>query len=459
MKKKYLIIPFVLGLFIPLTLASISRNKVESAPPISSYSSRIEKYRQQAIASLVEVDLTKYRDEQKEEILSLKEETINNINKSEDYAEIDSIVSSYNRYVLTIKTDEQLTIEEQEAHEAIGDIYYISSLDDLLEFRDDVNYGYSYKGDTVILTEDITIPSNVSFGDPIGNTDGKPFSGVFDGNNHTITGLTLSGHDSIALFSRVTGGTVKNLKMAEVDISLTSSGTQRSAAVVARANNAVVDNVHVLSGTISGITQTGGVVAFAMETVVIQNCSNAASVSSTGTSAGGILGTTHTDATSKMVRNCVNTGSITSTSDGIGGIVGGNSSKTTATFNVIDCINEGVVSGRNYVGGVIGIAREAIQAESGVTNCVNRGNVVASGKTGIGGVAGFARLNVTNCSIVYSVLIKGAAASTYPDIGCTVDGSVGSTSGKYGYISGGMGWGATQSGGKLINPDGSDYNS
>ena len=458
MRKKIIFVPLFLGLFLLANALPIKHTNGDVSVATPSYTSRIEKYRLEAIDDLNSVDYTLYRSNEVSELQALLTATINKINNSEDTNEIDSIVSSYNRYVLTVKTDAQLTEEEQSLVPA-SDIYYISSLEDLLEFRDDVNSGYSYSGDTVVLTTDITIPSGTAFGDCIGKAETCAFSGTFDGGNHTISGFkqNVSGVYP-ALFAFVTNGTIKNLKMADVNI--TSTATQRAAAFVARANNLVIENCHTLSGTITGNKQIGGVVAFSLGELLIQNCSNAATINGQGDAIGGILGSTHSDAPTKIIKNCINTGSVNNTKSGTtgtGGIIGSNIGNSSNILKIIDCVNEGAISGISYVGGIIGIGRAALLSDSVISNCVNKGNITGTGSTAWGGVAGFSRFNISDCSCLYSVTIKGNAASTLSAVGCTISGGGGASSNSSGYITGGVGNGATQSGGKLINTDGSEY--
>ena len=459
MHKKIIFIPLFLGLFLLANVLPVKQNHEEVTIATPSYTSRVEKYREAALKNLNEVDLSLYRSAEASELQALLESTINKINSSEDCNEIDSIVSSYNRYILSVKTDAQLTEEEEGSLTPVSTTYYITNLDDLLELRDDVNSGYSYSGETVVLTNDITIPSGTSFGDCIGKLESCAFSGTFDGGNHTISGFkqNVSGVYP-ALFAFVTNGTIKNLKMANVNI--TSTASQRAAAFVARANNVVVDNCHVLSGTISGNKQIAGVVAFSMGELLIQNCSNAATINGQGDSIGGIIGATYNDVPTKIIQNCINTGSVNNTKSsttGTGGILGSNTGNSSNILKIIDCVNEGTISGISYVGGIVGIGRAALLSDSVISNCINKGNVTGTGTTAWGGVAGFSRFNIVDCACLYSVTIKGKAASSLSAVGCTISGGGGASSNSSGYITGGVGNGATQSGGKLINADGSEY--
>lgn len=386
MKKIYLIIP----LFLVLSLASLPLSKThiqEDMSQASSYASRIEKYQQEAINSLNEVDLNDYRSEQVEEINSLKQATIAKINQCQNYDEIDSIVSSYNRFLLTIKTDAQLTEEEAEEIPQ-AETYYISTLNDLFDFRDDVNAGYNYAGETVVLTNDIVIPNGTVFGDSIGNVDTKPFSGTFDGGGHTISGFTKSGPDSVALFSRVTNGTIKNLKMENVNVTVTSS--QRAAGVVSRAMGATLDNVHVTSGTISGPKQNGGLVGVCVnELSTITNCSNHASVTGTSNTVtdygnGGLVGFIHSGGVT--ISNSINYGTVEAGATGAGGIIG---TQIAGNVNISNSDNRGNIHGtKEGVGGILGYIKVSAASSVAISGCTNYAQVKGDSGNGFGGIFG-----------------------------------------------------------------------
>ncbi len=93
---------------------------------------------------------------------------------------------------------------------------YIYIWEQLNEFRNSVNNGNNFSGKTVTLGANITLPS--TSWTPIAN-----FKGVFDGNNKTISGLTISipandnAPTAIGLFG-TNNGTIKNLRLINVNI-------------------------------------------------------------------------------------------------------------------------------------------------------------------------------------------------------------------------------------------------
>lgn len=67
--------------------------------------------------------------------------------------------------------------------------YEIGSLDQLKLFRDAVNEGYNFKGETVKLTASINL--NNEEWTPIGKS-GATFQGTFDGQGNTVSNLKIT---------------------------------------------------------------------------------------------------------------------------------------------------------------------------------------------------------------------------------------------------------------------------
>lgn len=87
---------------------------------------------------------------------------------------------------------------------------------------------------------------------PIGTAD-KPFSGNFDGNGHTISGLNYSG-EYAGLFGYMNNGTISNIKLADSSfVNGTASGGICAVNNGGTIENSAVDNVAVSGGTAGGI--------------------------------------------------------------------------------------------------------------------------------------------------------------------------------------------------------------
>ena len=216
----------------------------------------------------------------------------------------------------------------------------ISSEEELKDFRTRVNNGE--KSLCAKLTADITLTDEW---EPISNVafPADAFAGTFDGNGHTISGLSGSN----GLFGFVNGATIRNLKV-EGTISSTSANV----------------------GGIVGKTQTG---------TKIENCAFTGSVSSTSTGntagVGGIVGKVNTG--SLTITNCYNTANVTS-SKNAGGILGYSGAAGTKIEN---CFNTGTISGTYASGGIVG---SMTSSKSSISNCYwtqpDDGNGLGSGK-------------------------------------------------------------------------------
>ena len=213
--------------------------------------------------------------------------------------------------------------------------YEISSYAGLKVFADIVN-GVSNPNNlagpqsaNAILTADITATDNDWT--PIGNS--SIYTGTFDGNGHTITGLTFndSSVDYVGLFGYIQG--VKDSGGAAI--------------------GGIVKNVGLEGGSIIGRSCAGGVVGCNKGTVI--NCYNTGAVSGSGY-VGGVAGLSY-----GTVTNCYNTGDVSGSGTYVGGVAGFIANNAEVT----NCYNTGAVSGQRYVGGVVGFNSNQGKA----TNC------------------------------------------------------------------------------------------
>lgn len=219
---------------------------------------------------------------------------------------------------------------------------------------DDGNGTYNLKGITFHLANNIELTGTWT---PISNVTyyGDAFAGTFDGNGHTISGLTGSN----GLFVFVNGATIQNLKVI---------------------------------GTISGKSvNVGGIVGKTQGTVTIKNCSFSGSVSTTnsGSSAGvgGIVGKVNSG--TLTVKNCANHATVTAANGCPGGIIGYAGSNQ---ITVSNCYNDGSISGKWYPSG---ICASNTSTKSKISNCYNAGSV--SGGTNYAGISAYFKGNSTGC--------------------------------------------------------------
>ena len=129
-----------------------------------------------------------------------------------------------------------------------ADVIEIGTVEQLKTFRDAVNNGNNYSGKTVKLTADLDLQGENWT--PIGSLAADPvlaFYGIFDGNNHTISHLTINQSGNVGLFYHL-NTTIKNLTLTDVNI----TGTYQTGAFAAYCSGlGTIENCHVNGGTIT----------------------------------------------------------------------------------------------------------------------------------------------------------------------------------------------------------------
>lgn len=212
---------------------------------------------------------------------------------------------------------------------------------------------------------------------PIGNAD-FPFSGSFDGQNKTISNLTISNAttENQGLFG-VFDCSLSDEKRCLSNICVTGSITTSSPYVgglVGQATNIVFQNCENYIAINSSSETVGGLVGQA-DTCDFIGCTNYADIISTSSSSynlcvGGIAGLI-TDVTAKY---CYNAGDI-SANMSVGGIFGFEQSSSISYPTIEYCVNTGVITGSSYYGGIVGYASKALS----LGYCANYGEITYSG--------------------------------------------------------------------------------
>ena len=336
--------------------------------------------------------------------------------------------------------------ESRELEQVNGE-YQIYTADDLKEFAAIVN-GTAEGIDqntsaNAKLMNDIDLTSVCSEEEgvswtPIGNSYNNAYTGTFNGDGHTISGLYINrSADYQGLFGYLSTdsdntGTVQNLS-----VSGSVKGNDYVGGIAGQNNGNVINCA--FSGSVSGNSSVGGVVGYNSSSGTVKNCYNTGAVSGSGNYVGGVVGYN-----GGTVENCYNTGAVNSSSNQVGGVVGyndlgasvdncyntgavnssGNRVGGVVGYNVStvkNCYNTGAVSGNRYVGGVVG------DNDGGrVENCYNTGEVsgLDSGSgNSVGGVVGWNdNGTVTNCYNTGKV----TGSSDYSYIGGVVGDNSGS---------------------------------
>lgn len=175
-------------------------------------------------------------------------------------------------------------------------------------------------GSNFQVTSDIDLGGCVWTG---GIASGSAFSGVFDGDGHVISGLTISSSEQeVGLFTRIGGGTVRDLGFTgDVTAAYTGSGNRTSS--VGALAGAVVS-----TATVERVFTTGDVTATLTmsESCFMSMCSAAATVyvgGLVGSWNGGTLGDSFAtgNATGSSFASIINPGSVSAYTQA-GGLIG-----------------------------------------------------------------------------------------------------------------------------------------
>ena len=236
--------------------------------------------------------------------------------------------------------------------------YQISDAEQLYWFAQQINNN----GETsisAVLTADIIVNENVLNADgtlntssvltewtPIGNKSNQ-YTGTFDGQNHTISGLYFNDEnvDCVGLFGYNSCGTIKN--------------------------------VGVIDSYFNGKDCVGGICGF--NSVTIENCYSTSTISGKG-GIGGVCGANcghSTDGVIGKIESSYNTGVVNGKTF-VGGVCGNSDGTITNSYNT------GVVNGKGGIGGVCGWNF----GENGkIEACYSTGRT--AGKNSVGGVCGY----------------------------------------------------------------------
>ncbi|UCG55888.1 MAG: hypothetical protein JSU70_13570 [Phycisphaerales bacterium] len=191
---------------------------------------------------------------------------------------------------------------------------------------------------------------------------GTPFAGVFDGNGHTVSNLTIVGASYLGLFGEIDNAAISDLGLEAVDV----DGSGGFVGSLAGYAPGTISNCYG-SGTVSGAgVCVGGLLGSAAG--CITRCYSTAEVSGSNV-AGGLVGNSRGNITESHSTGVVNG------SHRVGGLVGNNRGSITESYSA------GAVSGDSEIGGLVGMNDDASITESYSTGAV-------SGDSHIGGLVG-----------------------------------------------------------------------
>ncbi len=298
-----------------------------------------------------------------------------------------------------------------------ADPYVITSAAQLRVFSDHVD-----AGDPAWISAVVALGADIDLGgaafDPIGE-EGKAsqnkdrlFSGTFDGQGHTISGLAITGtydtEANLGLFSAL-GGTarVRNVTLEEVRIEAAQTGAAAS----------------IRAGGIAGDTLSASPRA-----TIVDGCTVSGSVTVSASDgqafSGGILGRVFTRA---AIINCVSDAQVTAKSSGTynaaygGGLAGMTGNATvvanSAVFGAVSAENTTGSASDAYAGGISGMLSSAAY------NVYTQAEIALSAKDGAeqpytGALAGLAAASASGNNLYYAsdaaITLNGSAAQSVP---------------------------------------------
>jgi hypothetical protein len=248
-----------------------------------------------------------------------------------------------------------------------NDPYWIIRVEDLLllgsspedydkHFRLMSNIDLSkYPYDRALIAPDMNTTEN--------GFQGTSFSGVFDGNGHTIWNLTITGENYLGLIGHISG---ENAKIVDLGLLVPKidAGTGGLAGSLVGHNEGTITNCYVMMGVVSG--------------------------------QGGLAGENY-----GTITKCYFTGNVSGIS-GVGGLVGLNG-WLDGTGMISDCYVIGSVSGNNIVGGLVG------RNESAIMSCYATSEI--SGNEPVGGLVGVHETGGTVVGSFWDIEISGLTTS------------------------------------------------
>ena len=201
------------------------------------------------------------------------------------------------------------------------------------------------------------------------DSGGTAFTGVFDGDGHTISNFTYdsNGVDDIGLFGVVDdpNAEVKNLGLISPNIN--AVGGDNVGVLVGQLDSGSLVGCYVEGGSVTGYRRIGGLLGDNLGSIL--DCYSTCSVTGSNYSVGGLVGSNRGD-----IQGSYSMGDVTGNKD-VGGLVGG------SRFNIFNSYSSSSVTGGDHVGGLVGYSSGSI------SSCYSSGSV--AGDSNVGGLVGY----------------------------------------------------------------------
>ncbi|MCK4521865.1 MAG: hypothetical protein KAU20_04780, partial [Nanoarchaeota archaeon] len=174
------------------------------------------------------------------------------------------------------------------------------------------------------------------------------FTGIFDGNGHSITGLSSSSPGCGGGFVNCNRGIIKNCVFAGHVQGVYHGSGYYDIGGIAGCNYGLITNCH-SAVTVSADNRVGGIAGDNTNGGTITYCSSSGAINGVYR-VGGLVGRNHNYGSGGTIRNCYSTSAVGGNGkyDGVGGLIGSN------YRSITNCYSTGLVSAGGYVGGLIG---------------------------------------------------------------------------------------------------------
>lgn len=272
-------------------------------------------------------------------------------------------------------------------------------------FGDNISLG----GVTVTLASDINLATTPAlYWYPIGHVSYSTdyyFSGTFEGNLHTISGMSIASsylsnasQNKVGLFGFTKDASIQNVILTSVAIS--ASSYSRVGGLAGEIISTTIVNSTV-DGNITGNYYTGGLVGSIFENSIISSCAVVGNVSGV-MDVGGLIGSDLNYTTASSISCSTFSGNVSGTSNNVGGLIGNNTNS-----DVMNCSATAIVNGTDstYVGGLIGYNDTSYITSSYATGTVT--GKVTNNVSYVGGLVGYNNSSITSCSAVATVSSAG----------------------------------------------------
>ena len=293
---------------------------------------------------------------------------------------------------------------------SLEDPYQISNINELQYMSDLFNANKTSKEENekyaksyYVLTNDITLNSDEEMAkindkaptyrwDAIGTAKGIDtyyFSGVLDGQNHTISGLynyvykgdSAKDTNYLGLFSQIVDAEIKNLNIKN-SYFVVEKGALATGSLAGFASNSKISNINIINTYLNTTScSTGGLIGRTVRGASITNVQTAGTINCKASRAAGLIASVSDGGT---IDNCINNINITVTDEthmsgsasGIIDALGDNSKKS---LKITNCTNNGEIKGQ--AGDVSGVLGDITKDDEVLTieNCKNTAKIENTG--------------------------------------------------------------------------------